>query len=347
MANMSARGPADAGSVEPQGAIRAADAADHSRDSLRVIFNASSEGLTLCRLIRGRDGRAIDYQVLDVNPAHALLTGATRERMLAQPVTSIAPPVDPRWLASAAAAVATGRPQQFDVRSNQTGRWLDIRVSPVRDDLFAQTFIDVTGRREAETLRKALLAEMNHRVKNNFQMVAAVLELQARQAEQSAVREQLQSAVQRVYVLAELHASLTPDEDVDRVEVDGYLRTLCAKLAASIQNPERIRLTVVSEPARLAADCVVPLGFVVNELVTNAIKYAFPGASEGQIAVTFRREAAGHVLTVADDGVGLQAGAEAAGAGLGMRLVRAFVAQVGGKMEVRHNPGVTYRIALP
>ncbi len=317
---------------------------DWSRESLRVIFNASSEGMTFCRLIRDAAGVAVDYQVLDVNPAHAVLTGATREAMLTLPVKSIAPPVDPRWITSAESAVRTGQPQQFDVPSPTTGRWLDIRVSPVVDDFFVQTFIDVTARHEAEALRAELLAEMNHRVKNNFQMVAAILELQARSTQAPEVREQLRSAVQRVHVLAELHASLAPDADIEMVEVDVYLRTLCGKLAASIHDPRRIRLRVDAAPARLPTTRVLPLGFVISELVTNAIKYAFPGAATGEIIVSFGVFGDGYRLSIADNGVGMPTAA--AGRGLGTRLVRAFVAQAGGKLSLKTAPGVTYEVIL-
>ena len=313
-------------------------------DSLATIFNASGEGLTLCRLIRDSDGAAVDYQVLDVNPAHQRLTSATRAQMLATTVSNVAPPFDPRWISSAEQAVRTGTLQIFEVQSPATGCWLEIRVSPVSDDLFAQTFIDVSARREVEEQRARLVAEMHHRVKNNFQMVASVLQLQARRSPNAEVRDQLAAARQRIQVLAELHDSLAVAPEAGDIDFGGYLALLCEKLRGSIEDPERVRLTLRADAMTLEVDVAVPLGFVVNELVTNAIKYAYPAPAVGEIRVVFATEDGGFTLTVADDGPGLPK--EAKGTGLGMRLVSAFAAQIGGQIHARNNPGVRYAISV-
>jgi PAS domain S-box-containing protein len=319
---------------------------ERARESLSAIFNASSEGLTLCRLIRGEGGSVVDYQVLDVNPAHQRLTGATRDQMLAKPVSQIAPPISPRWMASAERATRTGEPQSFEVRSPVTGRWLEIHVSPVSEDLIAQTFIDVTGWREAEAQRLRLIAEMNHRVKNNFQMVASVLNLQARRTNSEEARAQLGAARRRIGVLAELHDSLAMTPDVGQIEFREYLHVLCDKLRASIDDPERVRLVVCADAASFDSAVVVALGFVVNELVTNAIKHAFPPPGAGVIKVAFHAETAHWRLVVADEGRGMPA-AEVGSTGLGMRLVRSFASQVGAELEVSAGAGLAYSIRIP
>ncbi len=316
------------------------------QESLSTIFNASSEGLTLCRLIRGEAGNVVDYQVLDVNPAHRRLTGATRDQMLSKPVTQIAPPISPHWMASAERAVRTGEPQSFEVRSPVTGRWLEIHVSPVSDDLIAQTFIDVTAWREAEAQRLSLIAEMNHRVKNNFQMVASVLNLQARRTSSEEARDQLRAAQRRIGVLAELHDSLAMTPGVGHIDFRNYLYVLCEKLRDSIDDPERIRLVVFADAANFDSSVAVALGFIVNELVTNAIKHAYPAPAAGVIKVMFRAEAANWRLDVADDGRGMPQTGDL-GNGLGMRLVRSFVGQTGAVLDVSAGRGLTYSIRIP
>ncbi len=301
----------------------------------------------LTSLIRDSTGQVIDYQVLDVNPAHGVLSAATREQMLAKPVSKIMPPIDPRWLLTAEAAVRTGTLQSFEVHNRHTGRWLDIHVSPVSGDLFAQTFIDVTARREAADQRARLVAEMNHRVMNNFQMVASVLDLQARRSRNDEVRDQLTNAVRRVHLLSELHQRLAFAPDAGKIDFQAYLTAVCDGLRSTIDNPDRVRLTVHAEHAALDAATAVPLGFVVNELVTNAIKYAFPAPVAGEISVAFSRESDCFLLRVADGGAGLPPTVETKGTGLGMRLVSAFVAQVGGVLDVRHDRGVEYVIRIP
>lgn len=201
--------------------------------------------------------------------------------------------------------------------------------------------------RRSEHRRRELLSEMNHRVKNNFQMVASLLDLQARRSAEPQVREQLMSAVRRVRVLAGLHSALTPDPDVDEIEFGAYLAGLCDKLRASVEDPTRVSLRFEGESARLPSDAAVPMGFVVNELVTNAIKYAFPAGASGQVVVRFGPAPAGFHLSVADDGQGLPLDPDGQGGGLGMRLVRAFIAQAGGQLAVSTEGGTRYDIRLP
>jgi PAS domain S-box-containing protein len=321
------------------------EALRRAQESLAAIFNASSEGLTLCRLIRDEAGRAVDYQVLDVNPAHARLTGATREQMLSLPVSKIAPPVDPRWFSSAEQAIATRQVQSFEVYSKVTRCWLDIHVAPVLGDVFAQTFIDVTARRAIEEQRARFLVEMNHRVKNNFQMVASVLNIQARRSGNAEVRAHLTTAQQRIQLLAKLHDRLSAAPNAEDLDFRDYLLSLCDQLRALIDEPERIRLEATCEAARLHSRVATALGFVVNELVTNAVKYAFPSGASGQIRVAFTRDGDGYRLEVGDDGKGLDDGP--APGGMGRRLVASFVDQIGGALELRHGPGLHYTILIP
>lgn len=317
-----------------------------AQDSLKAIFAASSEGLTLCRLIRDASGNAVDYQVLDVNPAHCDLTSASREQMLATPVSEIAPPIDPRWIESAAAAVKSRRPQTFEVYSRATNRWLDIHVSPVSGDLFAQTFIDVTARREYDEQRSRLVAEMNHRVKNNFQMVSGILQQQARRIAPPEVRDQLHATAHRVHVLAELHNSLASTPNIGEVDFQAYLVAVCDRLRSSIEDAERVRLRIEAEPATLDASYAVPLGFVVNELVTNAIKYAYPPPAAGVIDIAFARDDDAYVLRIADSGIGPPPASDTKKGGIGMQLVKAFVAQIGATLDARQSSGVAYTIRL-
>ncbi len=328
--------------------IRAQDEAlKNARENLTTIFNASSEGLTLCKAIRNTSGDLVDYQVLDVNPAHENLTGATRSQMLSKVVSQIAPPVKPIWFESADRALKTGALQTFEIRSPVTGRWLDIHVSPVSGDYFAQTFIDVTERHELEQQRVEFIAEMNHRVKNNFQMVASVLNLQARRSQNLEVKDQLKTAQHRIHVLAELHDSLSAAPQVGQVDFSAYLKALCEKLRSSINDADRIELRFSAEPATFDSGVAVPLGFVINELVTNAIKYAFPAPASGVINVVFAAHGDGYVLKVSDNGQGLSQAKPANSGGLGMRLVKSFVKQIGGEVEVAQKSGLLYSIKIP
>ncbi len=246
-----------------------------TRQNLVAIYDASADGLTLCRAIKSDQGEVVDYQVLEVNKAHEKLTGATRAQMLGSVVSQIMPPVNPLWFSSADRAIKTGEMQQFDVRSIATGRWLNIRVSRVSDDLFQQTFVDINERYALEEQRQHLLKEMNHRITNNLQMVASFLHLQAGSAGPG-VKDQLQAAEGRVQVLANLHSLLAYTESDREIDAGAYISELCAQLEKMIDRPQDIKLDGACAPLHLPADKIVPLGFIICELVTNAAKYAFP-----------------------------------------------------------------------
>ena len=109
--------------------------------------------MTFCRLIRDARGNAIDYMIVDANPAHAAHVGLTRDDVVDRPISTVAPPINPIWVESAERVVRTKQPQHFEIKSPLTGRWLEIRVSPIVDDHFAQTYIDVTDRKVAEQER--------------------------------------------------------------------------------------------------------------------------------------------------------------------------------------------------
>jgi PAS domain S-box-containing protein len=250
-----------------------------TRQYLVAIYDASADGLTLCRAIKNEAGDVVDYQVLEVNKAHQELTGATRAQMLGSVVSQIAPPVSPQWFSSAERAIKTGQMQEFDVRSTATGRWLNIRVSRVSDELFQQTFVDINERYALEEQRQHLLKEMNHRITNNLQMVASFLHLQAGSAPPGA-KDQLQAAEGRVQVLANLHSLLAYTESDREIDAGAYISQLCAQLEAMIDRPQDIKLDGACEPLHLPADKIVPIGFIICELVTNAAKYAFPDSAK-------------------------------------------------------------------
>ena len=122
---------------------------------------------------------------------------------------------------------------------------------------------------------------------------------------------------------------------------------LCASLSRSLATDGRIELTVAAEAVDLPLDTVIPLGMVVNELVTNAIKHAYPPPQTGLVSVDFRGDGDGFRLVVEDGGRGLPEAALANAGGLGMTLVNSLVGQVHGKMVIRHRPGAVFEITFP
>ena len=200
--------------------------------------------------------------------------------------------------------------------------------------LFAEIFRRAVRRAERErdqeiALRDLLLREIDHRIKNNFTIVASLLELQKRRQTSAEAKEALGTAVGRVHSFAAAHQSLySVGVDLNEVAMDDYLRTLTGAIVDALFLPERITLKLSVDPLSMPRDQAVSIGLVLNEAVTNAAKHAFGPDESGAITVEFRAAPGGWRLTVADDGRGAPRGT--AGSGLGSSLIESFAQRAGG-----------------
>jgi two-component sensor histidine kinase len=310
-----------------------------------ILFENMSEGFALCDAIRDRQGELTDYVILEINLALQKMLGVGPE--VAGTKLSDSGNNTPEWLQRCDAVLRTGTPSRFEFHNRRTERWHEIRLVRVTDNRMAQFFHDITERKIAEARQRELFEELNHRVKNNLTMISAVLRLQARDAH-PVVHDQLLKAVGRVQSISEVYRNLYADGQSGTVEFAQYLEELCDSLAASLlDDPERVTLHVEAETASIPVDTAVPLGMVVNELITNAAKYAYPPPQRGEISVRFEKDGADYTLEIGDSGVGLPENAEVASPGLGMKLVHSLVQQAGGRLTITRHPGVTYAIHFP
>lgn len=201
--------------------------------------------------------------------------------------------------------------------------------------------------RAALDAHKVLLAEINHRVKNSLQLVANMLQLQASARAGSDSERDLKEAATRVFAIAHVHESLYSGGTLEAVDLGRYLSDVCRDLDRSIG---RCRVEfAAADGVPVAADRAVPIALVVNELVTNAMKYAYPKAPDGRVSVRLDRDGAALAISVRDHGVGLPKGFDAARSkGLGMRIIRALATQLDATLEVRTlDPGVEFVFRVP
>jgi two-component sensor histidine kinase len=182
--------------------------------------------------------------------------------------------------------------------------------------------------------RALLMREVNHRVGNSLQMIASMLTLHSNAADNPEVSEALTDATGRVLAVAQVHRRLYTSDDVQSVAVDQYLEALIEDLRRSSETNELAQLTLASEPVAVEPDRAVAVGVIVNELVTNALKYAYPGG-KGPIRVDIRGTGNGRAaLSVEDDGIGITPRAKPKSTGLGQRIVRAMGEKLGAKIEI-------------
>ncbi|MEO9132874.1 MAG: sensor histidine kinase [Sphingomonas sp.] len=192
--------------------------------------------------------------------------------------------------------------------------------------------------------RDLFLAEFDHRMKNHFAIVAGLLDMQKRRASDPATAEALEAAQLRVDSIARAHLHLYRGSDQPgTVEIRDYLGDLCAALSESLFPKGGIVLTCDCDEAALPRDRAVSIGLIVNELVTNAAKHAFPGRDLGSITVSFRTKEGGWALKVADNGIGMPDAATPPGHdnGLGSRLIEAFARQASGVISTKSDASGT------
>ena len=227
-----------------------------------------------------------------------------------------------------------------------------------RAKLFIGTMRDVTEAEVAEATlmaaleqQKMLLHEVNHRVKNSLQLVSSLLRLQARRIPDPAARHELEDATTRISTIAHIHERLYRDQDVSRINFGALLSELCADLQGSAAH---CSLDVRSPDFPVKTDRAIPLALVVNELVSNAFKYAYPGEggqpSGGRVLVGVELSDGAIAISVQDHGVGLPDGFTAKGGGnFGMLLIGSLLTQLSGKLVIRETDGggATFVVTTP
>jgi PAS domain S-box-containing protein len=178
-----------------------------------------------------------------------------------------------------------------------------------------------------------LMQELTHRVKNSLQSIAAMVMIEARSHKSREGKAALERVSHRIDALGQLYSKLSKSDTVESVDVATYLDDLCRDLIASVDREGGRAIVLKSdiESVLLPTDRAIPIALIVNELVTNAVKYAFPGESSGTVMVALKRVPGGLRLTVADDGNGVDP--QRTDSGLGGRLVESFAQQLGGQVE--------------
>jgi two-component sensor histidine kinase len=180
--------------------------------------------------------------------------------------------------------------------------------------------------------REVLLREVNHRVGNSLQIIASLLHLQANSSAQDDVKAALTHAMGRVNAVAQVHRRLYTTHDLKSVALSQYLETLLDDLRRSADDNRMSQLTLAAEPVEIDPDRAVAIGIIVNELVMNAVKYAYPDCA-GPIRVVLGAEGDDLALSIADDGVGLNGKSDPRSTGMGQRIVSAMASKLDATVE--------------
>ncbi|WP_342636469.1 PAS domain-containing protein [Methylobacterium nonmethylotrophicum] len=357
--------------------VRAADApsdAPFSDAPFLAAFRASEAPMVMT------DPALPDNPIVFANPAFCHLTGYAADEVVGRNCRFLqGPGTDPSDVARVREAVGRGEPLRIDMLNyRKDGRpfWNAMTLTAVRDEAGAirsyfAVLTDVTGTKQAERAlarekdglaqdvearnlalqaaldqQTALLHEVDHRVKNNLQVISSLMLLKARRSRDPACRDVLRSMADRIGALATVHRLLYSLSDVGRFDLRDFAADFAADLEAGL-DPDRIALTVDVEAVAVTASMAAPLALLVHELAVNAVRHAFPGERHGRVTITARRRDDSLVLEVSDDGIGLPADIDNP-EGFGRDLVAMLVRQLRGRLAFEDlGPGTRAQVVLP
>lgn len=327
----------------------AVEALHHSERELRSILD------TLPDMIFHLDARGTFLGVR--TPHHDQLTRPP-EAFLGRSVAQVLPELEASTLAAIQACLREGQPQSFRYAMTDalgTERHYEARVIPHRTEEVLAIVRDISEfQRHEEAIQVALrekevlLKEIHHRVKNNLQVVSSLLRLQAAAHPDPIVHAALQEAQERIQAIALIHQKLKHAPDPTRLDLATYIETLAERLVRSYAStPTLVDLQIRVAPLRLGPDEAVPLGLVLNELVSNALQHAFPPGEGGSLEIDLEGLPDGQaLLRVADSGTGLPDGVDLDHGGLGFQLVRALADQLGGTLDLERRRGAAIRLTF-
>jgi PAS domain S-box-containing protein len=327
-----------------------------SEERYRRIVNTANEGIW---------GTDAEYRTTFVNGRLASMLGYLPEEMLGRPVADFLWPEDLTDQANKATRRRSGLAETYERRFRRkdgSTLWALISVVPVADlaDTFAGSIAmlaDITDlKRTQDSLmttvaeKETLLREVHHRVKNNLQAMIHLVELQLDNITDGATRVFLHELQEQARTMSLVYEQLYQSDSLARVDMTPYLQTLGSNVLQAFGQGRRIELEVDSAAVTMDVETAMPCGLIVNELLTNALKYAFPPnhPAPPRILVRLAQDGAQYALTVADNGVGLGGVDWQRGSSMGLRLVRMWVThQLGGTIEASEERGTSWQICIP
>lgn len=331
---------------------RAEDALRESEEKFRVLAETSPTAIALIQ------GERFVY----VNQAAVRLTGYSEEELLDMHFWELTHADFREMVRNIGLARQRGEqvPKQYQTKiitREGDARWVAVSGSTMDFEgkpAGIVTFMDVTEAKLAEQRiqaalqeKEVLLKEIHHRVKNNLQIVSTLLDLQSESIHDVDALRSFRECQNRIAAMALVHEQLYQTRNFSSIDFHGYIEGLTKHLYRSyVMDPDRISLVVDAGNVLLGIDQAIPCGLMVNELVSNALKYAFPGDRHGTISIGFQSEEEGWIcLTVADNGVGLPSGTDFfATETLGLQLVRMLVRQLKGDIRLDTNQGTSFHI---
>ena len=329
-----------------------------SEERFRVAQEMAPDSFSILRPVRDDQGRVADFVWVYGNPTLESFIGMPFAALKGRRLLEMFPGHRGSSFLSAYQRVAeTGQTHVEEALYQGDGalgdRWFRVAVVSMGADI-AVLSQDITARKQAEEAIKAslreketLLKEIHHRVKNNMQVISSLVSLQAQELRDAGLRDILDEVSHRVRSMALVHEKLYQSGDLSQVDFAEYTKSLLGYLWRAHGSATAIQLSLNLEPVLLTVNTAVPCGLMLNELVSNALKHAFRGRTEGEVAVALRSEGSVIHLCVRDNGSGMPPALDWRHArSLGLRLVQMLAGQLHAEVELDSRDGTEFRITF-
>jgi PAS domain S-box-containing protein len=338
-------------------------ALQHSEERFRTCVENLLDPLAIFSSHRDATGQIVDFRFEYINPAGCSINRRSREDLLGKNLCETFPVLREMGLFDAyRQLVETGEPLVKEIFSHQnvydgerTQLFFEIQAVKLGDGCMV-TWRDITERKQAEDQiqaslkeKEVLLREIHHRVKNNLQVIHSLLKLQSSYSHDPKTIEMFQESQARIRSMALVHELLYKSQDLARIDFGSYIRTLVNQLARTYTvSTNAIAWEIDIEPSNieLGIDTALPCGLLINELVSNALKYAFPQGQTGQIRISLQAcNNKEFTLVISDNGVGISSDLDFRHTdSLGLQLVCGTTEQIGGTLELNRTQGTTFTI---
>lgn len=308
--------------------------------------------------------KTLEGIILSWNKGAESIYGYSAEEMIGKPVSLLTPQNKKNEIPQILQRLRKGeRIESYETqRMRKDGTLMDVSltVSPVKDDqnrIIAASAIarDITDKKKTEALIRSQLEEKNllvqevyHRVKNNLQILSSLLDLRSRTLPSEEMKSVFMEAIQRIRAMALVHESMYSSDNLAAIDFKSYVQRLSEPLiAAYAAHSDKIECQITGEVSYLKLSLALPLGLIFNELLTNAIKYAFIDG-HGRIHVHLEEKDSVLNITISDNGVGLPTNVDPLKSKtFGFRIVRLLTEQLSGRLQVKRKKGTIFILSIP
>jgi PAS domain S-box-containing protein len=310
-----------------------------SEEKYRTLFESATDAIFILDL---------EGNFIDINSAAYTRLGFTKEEMLSLHISRLDPPEFAARVPERLAQISRFGETVFEsAHLRKDGSIMPVEVNSRLleyggQQVYFSIIRDITERKRAEERikqnlkeKELLLREIHHRVKNNMAVISGLLDLQSARIQEDAMKELFNESRQRIKSMALVHDKLYNTEDLSRIDFSDYINSIVKDLISSYNKEGREIITKISAgDILLEIESAIPCGLIINELVTNAMKHAFPGKTGGEITVSFTKSCNIYTLFIHDNGIGLPEGFDYTRTNtLGLQLVDALTRQLKGNLK--------------